>query len=339
VTRGPRAPRVSVLLPVWNAERTLAACLRSLARQSEPRFECVVVDDGSTDASARIVRGFAADDPRFRLVAKAHHGLVAALQAGLAECHAPFVARLDADDLAHRLRLALQLEALERAPELAAVGCHVRVFPRRALAPGLRSYERWLNAIRDAAEVRREAFVECPLAHPTLMFRREALCALGYREMGWPEDYDLLLRALAAGFALGVVPRRLLGWRDGPQRLWRTHGAYAQERFTACKAAVLATGFLAGRERYALWGYGATGKALRRALDRHGKRPAEIVELHPGRLGEAIHGARVVPPERLTSLPRRPLLVSVAGEAPRAEIRAWLGRRGYEEGIDYLCTA
>lgn len=339
MTPGSRARRISVLLPAWNAERTLPACLRSLVRQSEPRFECVVVDDGSGDATPKVVRGFAAADPRFRLVSQPHAGLVAALDAGLAECSAPFVARLDADDLAHRERFALQLEALEHGPGLAAVGCHVRVFPRQELAPGLRAYERWLNGIGDAAQVRREAFVECPVVHPTLMFRREVLGSLGYREMGWPEDYDLVLRTLAAGHEIGVVARRLLAWRDGPRRLWRSHDTYAQERFTACKAAFLAAGFLAGTEHYALWGYGATGKALRRALAEHGKRPAEIVELHPGRLGESIHGARVVPPEALTSLPRRPLLVSVSGETPRNEIRAWLARRGYEEGADFVCTA
>jgi hypothetical protein len=171
------------------------------------------------------------------------------------------------------------------------------------------------------------------------MLRREALGALRYRDRGWPEDYDLLLRLLAAGRRLGVVPRRLLAWRDRPERLWRTSPSYARERFLACKAWFLAERFLGHDAHYALWGYGETGKALRGALLAHGKHPAYIVELHPGRLGERIHGAPVVRPERLPSLPRHPVVVAVAGAFARGEIRALLARLGYRELVDFVCAA
>jgi hypothetical protein len=96
---------------------------------------------------------------------------------------------------------------------------------------------------------------------------------------------------------------------------------------------------LAARSAYLLWGYGETGKALRRALATHGKHPAFIVELHPRRVGERIHGAPVVPPERLPGLPRLPLLISVAGATPRREIRETLDAFALEETRDYWCTA
>ena len=331
------APRVSVLLPAYQAEATLPACLRSLVRQTEPRWECVLVDDGSTDATLAIAR--ATGDPRVRVVTQPHAGLVAALTTGLAECRAPVVARMDADDVMHRDRLAAQLDALDRAPGLAAVGSWVRVFPRRAMTDGMRAYEGWLNAIDTPERVRAEAFVESPIVHPTLAIRRDVLRAVGYRDAGWPEDYDLVLRLLAAGHTLAVVPRRLLAWRDGPHRLTRSHSTYDLERITACKAAFLADGFLAGRERYVLWGHGGTGRALRRALAAHGKRPSHVVELHPGRVGNRIDGAPVVRPDALASLPRAPVLASVAGEAARTEIRAFLDALGYRETIDYVCTA
>ena len=101
------APRVSVLLPARDAGPTLAASLRSVQRQTEARFECVVVDDGSNDGSADLVRAFAARDARFRLVSRPRAGLVAALEAGLAECRGAVVARMDADDVMARDRLAL----------------------------------------------------------------------------------------------------------------------------------------------------------------------------------------------------------------------------------------
>jgi glycosyltransferase involved in cell wall biosynthesis len=336
------APRVSVLLPVRDAEATLACALASIARQSEARFECVVVDDGSRDASRPIAERFAARDARFRVIAAPREGLVVALNRGLAAARAPLVARHDADDVMRRERLARQCAALDADDTLAGVGCHVHLFPQRAISDGLRSYGAWLNSLASAADVVRDAFVECPLAHPTLVLRRGALAALGgYRERGWPEDYDLVLRILASGGALGVVPEKLLAWRDGPARLSRNSPAYAQAAFTACKAEFLARGFLAAQPHYSLWGYGGTGRALAKALAAHGKRLGRVVELHPRRLGQRIHGAPVVPPAALGEPAARdwPLVVSVSGAGPRAEIRGALAALGWRDGRDFLCAA
>jgi glycosyltransferase involved in cell wall biosynthesis len=334
------APLVSVLMPVRNAAGTLAVALESVRRQRGVDFECVVVDDGSGDPSPSIAASFADRDPRFRVLRCPPRGIVPALLDGLAACRGALVARMDADDCMHRDRLALQAGALEAARRLAGVGCHVRLFPRRDLRPGLRDYEAWLRSIRDARGVRRERFVECPLPHPTWMLRREALRRWPWRDAGWPEDWDLVLRLLAAGGELGVVPRRLLAWRDGPTRMWRRHPAYRPERFLACRAHFLASGPLRHAGEYVLWGFGETGKALRRALASEGRRPAAIVELHPRRLGETIHGAPVVRPEALPSVRAgRPVIVSVAGAFARGEIRTWCARLGLREDLDFWCAA
>lgn len=332
-------PGVSVLIPVRDAATTLAPCLASLRRQTDPDWECVLVDDGSRDASAGLARAAAREDPRIRLLERGREGIVPALRAGLAACRAPLVARMDADDLMHRERLVRQRALLAAHPGWSAVGCHVRMFPRRDLRPGGRAYEAWLNAIDSPRRVREEAFVECPVAHPALLIRRAVLAGFGYRDVDWAEDYDLVLRLLAAGHEIGVVPRRLLCWRRGHGRLSGRDPRYADLRFTDCKAAFLAAGFLAGSAEYVLWGYGRTGRQLRRALATRGKRPSHIVELHPGRLHQRIHGAPVVAPDALASLPRRPLVVSVAGTGPRAQIRAALAELGFRELDDYVCAA
>jgi glycosyltransferase involved in cell wall biosynthesis len=332
-------PAISVLLPARDASATLPACLRSLQRQTDGSWECIVVDDGSRDDTQAVAARAAAADARIRVVAMPHGGIVAALEAGLAECRASLVARMDADDVMHRDRLAAERTALDADPGVAAVGCHVRFFPRRAMTDGLRDYERWLRSLRDEAAVRADAFVECPIAHPTLMIRREVLSALRYRDAGWPEDYDLVLRLLAAGHRIGVVPRRLLAWRDSADRLTRRHPAYAQERIVACKAAFLADGFLAGPDGYLLWGHGGTGRALRRALAAHGKRPTLVVEVHPGRIGNRIANAPVVAPEALADVPRGRLVASVAGEEARGLIRGFLAKLGWIETRDFVVAA
>ena len=333
------APRVSILLPVFDAVETLPGCLRSIRRQTEADWECIVVDDGSTDRSLACASDFAARDPRYRVLARPHRGLVATLEDGLDHCRGRFVARMDADDWMHRERLCAQADALDADPGLTAVGSHVRLFPRNGLRDGMRAYERWINGIRTPQELREEAFVECPVAHPTLMIRHEVLAAFHYRDPGWPEDYDLILRLLGAGYRIGVVARRLVGWRDGPDRLSRTSDSYTDERFIACKASHLARTFLKDSDHYALWGYGATGRTLARHLRESGKRPAAILELHPGRIGNTIAGAPVVRPEDWLRSPDQRLVVSVAGATPRSQIRTALARAGLRQTIDYYCAA
>ncbi len=334
-----RQPRVSVLLPARNAADTLELCLASVARQTEPDWECVAVDDASTDATGEVLHGFARRDPRLRVVEGEGRGLVAALRRGAEACRAPVIARMDADDWMHRDRLRVQLEALERDPSLVAVGTHVRMFPRSTLSDGRRSYEQWLNSLDSPEAIARDAWVECPVAHPTLMIRASALSRGGYRDVDWPEDLDLVLRLLGGGERIGVVPRRLLGWRDHPGRLSRTHASYGLDRFTACKAAHLVETFLRQHAEYVLWGYGPTAKAMRKALLPHGRAPSHIVELHPRRIGRTIHGAPVVAPEGLQRLDAPRVVVSVSGVGPRTRIRVWLTEHGYLEGRDFVCTA
>ncbi|HKO92401.1 MAG TPA: glycosyltransferase family 2 protein [Polyangiaceae bacterium] len=339
----PMTPLISVLLPVHDAQGTLALCLESIRRQRGARWECIAVDDGSSDGSLACLRRAAALDPRVRVLARQHSGIVASLNAGLLECQGKYVARMDADDIMLGDRLRSQVEALERDESLAGVGCHVRIFPRGEHAAGRRPYEGWLNSLRDAAQVRRDAFVECPLAHPSWMLRRSLFERYPYHARHWPEDYDLLLRLLGDGHELGVVPRRLLCWRDGKGRLSRTSPDYALERFTACKAHFLAQGPLARDARYVLWGYGKTGRALSRALAEHGKQPCAIVELHPGRVGQTIQGAKVIAPRELpcVSAPGAGpfIIASIARPAPRAEVRRALAELGFRELRDFVCAA
>lgn len=332
-------PEISILLPVFDDARTLPACLASIARQTFANWECILVDDGSTDASRAIASQAARADERIRVIETPHRGLISALNTGIDHCRGDLVARMDADDLMHRQRLFRQAEALAAEPTLAAVGSRVRLFPRKTLTAGMRSYERWINGMDARERIRTDRFVECPILHPTLMLRREILCRYRYRDRGWPEDYDLLLRLQHADHELAVVPQRLLAKRCESERLSQTDDAYAIDRFIACKAEFLASSFLERVNDYVLWGYGGTGRALRRELAHHGKTPAAIVELHPGRIGNRIHGAEVIEPDALGGFRQLPLVVSVAGEIPRTRIRSDLAARGWRELVDYVCTA
>jgi len=330
-------PHISVLLPARNAAATLAEAIEGvLAQEGAPPFELLLVDDGSTDATPQIAAAFAARDSRVRVVRGPGTGLVAALNFGLAQTQAPLIARMDADDLVHRSRLALQTAWLEAHPRAGAVGSLIRMTPR-PLTPGLSRLEDWLNGVVTEAQCRAARFVESPLVHPSILFRRAALGAVGnYVDRGWAEDWDLLLRLAAAGFSLGKVPEVLLEWRDSPERLTRTGEVYRAESMIRLRASHLAESVLRDRT-FDIWGAGPTGKQLARALEPLGKRPRRFIDIDPRK--QQARGKAVLQAHQLGPPDGALVLCAVGSLGARETIRDALEPLGYQEERDYLFTA
>jgi cellulose synthase/poly-beta-1,6-N-acetylglucosamine synthase-like glycosyltransferase len=339
-------PRISVLLPVRDAASTVAEAVESILGQTLEALELVVVDDGSRDGSTEILRGLAGSDPRVVLVEGPPAGLVPALRTAAARARAPFLARMDADDRSHPRRLARQLAWLERRPELGAVGCLVRTIgDAGCTADGWRRYERWLNGRRTAAEIRRDLLVESPLAHPSATLRREAYEQVGgYRAFDGPEDYDLWLRLVRAGWELAKVPAVLLDWRDRPDRLTRRDPRYRPEAFLRLKAHHLMRGPLARlepRRPVWIWGAGRLGRQLCRELERQGagERIEAFVDIDPRKVGGERRGRPVHPRTALRGRTDVAVLAAVPVVGARALIRRQLTGMGFREGVDYWCCA
>ena len=337
---------ITVVLPVRDGERTLDAALESLRAQTFPRFEVLVVDDHSRDRTAAIARAWSRRDDRFRPVAAAPAapaGIVPALQRGLAEARGTHIARMDADDRCHPERLAVQRDLLERSPGLAGCGAGVRLVPESAVTPRAAEYAAWINSMTDWDTVAANLFVECPLAHPTFMFRARVLAEVGgYRDRAWPEDYDLLLRLWRRGHRFVAVPRVLLDWRDEPGRLSRTHPAYSLAAFRACRVHHLRRSLLRGRSGVVVWGAGPTGKGLAREFARQGVRVQAFVEVAPRKIGQRIHGAPVLGVEaarKAREVAGALHVGAVARSAGRAGVRAAAVGAGLVEGADFVAMA
>ncbi len=335
-----RSPRVSVLLPVRDASRTLDECLASLGAQTLSDHEVIAVDDHSTDGSRARLDRAAREDERVRVLDNPGRGLVAALNAGAAAARAPLVARMDADDVCRPDRLRAQAARLDAESDLAVLGTRVRLAGEVRANAGMRAYVDWLNALVDHDAIVRDLYVESPLAHPTVMLRARLLARLGgYRAFEGPEDYDLWLRAHAAGARFAKLPEVLLDWRDGPDRLSRTDPRYAPERFRDVKLAALEAGPLLRHPAAVVWGAGPVGKGWSRALAARGHRVAAFVEVHPRRLGQRIHGVPVVPVEAAVSAPDLLHLAAVGRPGARAEIRRLAARLGLRDGDDLIAVA
>jgi glycosyltransferase involved in cell wall biosynthesis len=190
------APLIDVLIPVHNAAATLEAALVSIAAQTVANVRILVVDDGSTDETPALLAAWTTRDPRVQVLRKNNGGIVAALNHGLAQCTAEFVARFDADDIAYPHRLGVQLAFLRAHSDHVAVGCDVdHIDERGAPISGLPrpgspadADPHWLPA--------REPY----LIHPFVMMRRAAVVEVGgYRPSPNSEDSDLYWRLQERG--------------------------------------------------------------------------------------------------------------------------------------------
>jgi len=335
-------PRLSVLLPVRDAAPFLEQCIASLRRQTWQEFEVVAVDDGSKDGSAAMLERWADADPRVALLRQPARGLVAALNAGLAACRGELVARIDADDVAHPRRFELQIDLLDRHPEITVASCLVRHFPWSRVSTGFRQYESWLNALVTPDAIARERFIESPVAHPSVVVRRLALTEVGgWRDPDWPEDYDLWLRLAERGRAFAKVPALLHFWRDHGGRLTRRHRRYAVERFLACKAAFLLSGPLAKASRVVVWGAGQTGRRLSKHLLAGGAALASFVDIDEAKIGRTLRRVPIVAPEGLPGLlgPGCVVVAAVSSRGARELIRRRLAQFDLVEGREFWCAA
>jgi glycosyltransferase involved in cell wall biosynthesis len=207
---GPRAI-ISVLVSAYNVERYVEEALSSLRAQTIREIQVIVVNDGSTDGTLPILQRIAEADVRIRIISTpTNYGISAARNLGLAACNTPYIACMDADDVAMPDRLEKQLHFLQAHPEIALVGSAMTTINESGEEVGASSVPITANAIMTS-------LILCPPCSHIWLARRELYERLeGYREMAVAEDYDFLLRAITSGFKIANLPERLTRVRVRP---------------------------------------------------------------------------------------------------------------------------
>ncbi len=333
-------PDVSVLLPCYNASETLEETLISLRNQTYPDFEVICVDDGSTDGTTDLLKDWCQDDSRFINIPIDHCGVIAAANTGLSFCRGEIVVRMDADDRCHPDRIKLQRDFLLENPDIAVVGSLVKGFPEDQIGEGFQIYYDWLNSLTTHEDITREIFVESPIANPCAAFRRSWIRDLGgYRDHGWPEDYDLWLRFYTAGARFAKIPKVLLEWREHPERLTHQDSRYSVENFLRAKAHYIAKGPALGRDAVFVWGAGMTGRRLSKHLVREGLPLTAFVEVDQKKIGNTRRGKPIIGVNSLLGewgKHKNPiLLTAVRARSAAPLIKASLNELGLEEGKDW----
>jgi glycosyltransferase involved in cell wall biosynthesis len=190
-------PLISVLLPAYNVAPYVRAAVASVQNQTLGEFELIIVNDGSTDATLPILQELAAQDTRIKIISRPNTGIVGALNDAIAAANAPYIARMDGDDLCLPNRFEHQLTFLKANPEVLLVGAEVEFIDSRGKR--LKTY----RPPHDGASIQK-ALLEGnsgALIHPAIMGPRRAWTETGgYRQpYNYVEDYDLYLRAARLG--------------------------------------------------------------------------------------------------------------------------------------------
>jgi glycosyltransferase involved in cell wall biosynthesis len=336
--------KVSILMPVFNAEDTLQECLDSIFRQTVQEFEIIAVNDFSSDKSVEILQSF--NDSRIQVIDNHDKGIVSALNLGLRFCQSDFIARMDADDVMYAQRLEKQIDILVNHPAITLCATRARKFPEEIVKNGYLEYMRWQNGCITTQDIANQIYIESPFAHPSVMFRKNRIIELGgYKHGDFPEDYELWLRLFQAGQTMMKLDEVLLDWRESDNRLSRTSSRYSGTAFEKIRAEYLAKDKRLQNRNIVFWGAGRKTRQRAQYLINHGVKPAAWIDIDNNKVGKEYHGVKTFFPEWLQqqhekNQDTKPFVLNyVRNHGVRDLCRKFLDSAGYIMGKDYLDLA
>ncbi len=332
---------ISVILPFYNSERNLHDAVASILNQSFNNFECILVDDGSTDESTLIAEQFARQDSRFRLIKTSHHGIVNALNTGISEAAGEFIARMDSDDVSYPERLRKQHDFMIANPDIGLVSSKVDFSSSGTSSEGYCYYVDWLNSIISHEDIFLNQFVESPVAHPSVMFRKQLIEKYGFYAMGdFPEDYELWLRFLSKGVRFGKIPEVLLTWNDSVDRLSRTDQRYSIENFFRCKSRYLYEWLKKNNQFHpeiSVWGAGKKSRRYSKFLQDLGVRIKSFIDVDSNKCKNPDY--EVMFYKNLKGRDDIFIVPFVLNRGASIEIREYLVELGYKDGKNFIMAA
>jgi len=332
-------PLITVLMPVHALTTFTFDAVQSVLAQSYRNIELLIV--GKDDVSSLL--SHLPVDKRVRGIARQSAGVIGASNTGLQHARGEYIARMDGDDLCHPDRIRTQLEFAQSQTVLTLIGARVEIFIQNGtLGGGNQRYQHWLNSLTTAQAIKESCLIELPLPNPGLFAHKDYWTQMGgYREMGWPEDYDLILRTWLAGIPMAKPEATLLRWREHPQRLTRTDERYSREAFTRAKAWAITQpeanlGLSAGR---AVWicGTGRNARFWHDALIANGASVSGFVELESAKRKTQKRHLPVITYADLEQQRGNSLIVTaVSNPDARNALRTWFAERKLRIGEDVI---
>ena len=182
---------ISILMPVHNEEQFLAESIESILAQTYSNFEFLIVDDGSTDSTPKILKSYARKDPRINIITLKKSGLAHALNVALKKARGYYIARMDGDDIALPQRFETQIAYLQKHKNIIAVGAQAELIDEYGQSLGLKSFP------SQPKELYKLMFIAMPIQHPLLMTYSKYMKQCSYENHSTAEDVSMFFQLLS----------------------------------------------------------------------------------------------------------------------------------------------
>lgn len=310
MNKSSNKPLVSIVMPAYNAENHIHACLNSIIDQTYSNWELCIVDDFSSDDTAELVRHFADKDRRINLFQNTRKGIIPALQLAFKYSKGDFITRMDADDIMKTTKIETLLK-ISTDHNTSCVTNYVEYFSDGKLQGGFIRYANWLNGLIDKKAHWKAIYQECVIPSPSWMMSRDLFESIGAFESDqYPEDYDLCFRLYEAKIPVIGIAKVLHLWRDHPTRASRNDPNYMDQHFIDLKLHYFEKLDLDNSKTLYLWGGGPTGKKLaKKLIDRN------IVFRwctgNQSKVGKHIYGIKIEEEEVLLSSDKKQIIFAI----------------------------
>ncbi len=212
---------ISVILPMYNAERYIEESVQSILKQTYENFELIIIDDGSKDHSRALVKGI--NDRRIKYLYQSNSGMAASLNTGIESAKGEIIARQDADDISHPDRFEKQISFLTENPGCGLLGTWSNIFSDNSPGHAMHQHP------TDNLLIKLFLLFDNPFVHSSVMIRKTVLDAVGNYDVNKSsliQDYDLWSR-VARNYTVANLPELLLDYRETEGGISRTTTDYS----------------------------------------------------------------------------------------------------------------
>ncbi len=333
-------PKVTVLLPFNNCERFISRAVTSILLQTYVDFELILINNNSKDNSLETVQALAATDSRIKIVDEPRQSIVSALNTGISYAKGKYIARMDPDDISYPDRLKKQVEYLDKHTRTGLVACqvnHISTMRTEKQLEGIKHYVDRNNQIISNEDIVINRFVEAPVIHPTIMFRKSIIKKNGgYLQGDFPEDYELFLRWIDNGVKMYKLPEVLYDWTDLPERGTGSDNHFTDQAFFEVKSRYIFKWLEENNQHHpnvVIWGAGRKSRQRFLILHELGVHAKFYIDLWANPTYNVIQFQETPPAGRHF------ILSYVTNRESREQIKSFLVELGYIEGRDFLCVA
>lgn len=324
---------ISVILPVYNGEKFLRESIESILNQTYENFEFIIINDGSTDGSLKIINDYASRDFRIKVISRENKGLVYSLNEGIDLAKGKYIARMDADDISLPKRFEMQYKYMEDYPDITILGTFIETFGENEEANI--AIEQWFNDELNDENMYIKTICGCPVPHPSVMMITDFAKSEKYSS-NYPaiEDYELWIRAITKGYKISNINEKLLKYRvhnNSKSNIER--GEVATIQRVECKLNYF---FNEDKKNILIWGAGLGGRVFVDYIQSSTwSNKLNIVAIIDKKKEGCINNIEIIKPCEIDRIEYDYVFITTT--LGYMEVSNFLNKRGLKLIKDYLC--